>query len=187
MASRVLLIIRWIALLVLILAILLIIARLRFPAPDRRSVGMIESMRRLWARLREKREDAKARQADLRALRGKRVLLVDPEDKSARIMRWKLEDLGCDVIAAKTGMQGLKLVTRNAPDVVIVDALLPDIQASEFYYALKLPDTPVIFVGTLASQYDELRRLGSKVACVSKPYDPEEVAALAGYMLPRES
>lgn len=187
MPARVLLLIRWIALLVLILAILLIIVRLKLPMPERRSTGLIESLRRLWARLRERREDARAKQADLRALQGKRVLLVDPEDKSARVMQWKLEDLGCSVITAKTGMQGLKLAARNAPDVVIVDALLPDIQASEFYRALELPDIPVVFVGTLASQYDELRRLGSKVACVSKPYDPEEVAALAGYMLPRES
>ncbi len=177
--------IRWLALIVLVLAIVLIIARLKLPMPERRSESTITMLRRWWRHIRERREDIRAREDDLMALRGRKALLVDPDEKSARVMQWKLDSLGCRVTKARNGVQGLVIAREQAPDLVIADALLPDMRADEFYRSLGRPEAPVVFVGVMASHYDELRSLGPRVACLAKPYDPEEAAALAGYMLPR--
>ncbi|OFX17710.1 MAG: hypothetical protein A2Z18_07530 [Armatimonadetes bacterium RBG_16_58_9] len=68
---------------------------------------------------------------------------------------------------------------------MIADALLPDVSAVEFYKSLNRRDIPVIYVGVLYAQWDELHRLGPNVLCLSKPFDPDEAAALAGLMLRR--
>lgn len=184
MPVRLLIWIRWIALIVLVLAIALIVIRMKVPMPEVRSRGLIGDLRALWRRLREKRQDARDRDADLGALAGRSALLVDPDEKSARVMAWKLESLDCRVTKVRSGLQAIERARDGNYDVAIVDALLPDMSAQDFHQSLGKRDMPVVFVGVAASQYDELKSLGGSVACLSKPYDPEEAAALAGYLLP---
>lgn len=179
--------VRWIALIVLLLAVLLIIVRLKFPPTrDTRSESTMKWLRQLWRALRERRRDALDRSDDLRALAGRRALLIDPDEKSARVMAWKLDSLKCVVTRARTGTQGLSAAGQGEFDLLIVDALLPDTSAADLYASLAITTKPIVFVGVLASQYDELRALGRNVACLGKPYDPEEAAAVAGYMIQRE-
>ncbi len=185
MPARVILLIRWLALIVLVLAVVLIIARWKLPMPQTRSESLLATLRRALAGLRKRRADVRAHENDLAALQGRRALLVDPDEKSARVMAWKLENLRCAVVRTRTGMQALSLARTRNFDFVVVDALLPDMSAAEFYRSLGSNDRPVVFVGVLASQHEELRSLSDNVACLSKPYDPEEAAAIAGYILSR--
>ena len=188
MPARALVFVRWLSLAVLILALLLIFIRLKYPpARETQSESAVGWLKRTWRALRERRRDARERSDDLRALAGKRVLLIDPDEKSARVMAWKLESLKCAVTKARTGAQGLSAARKEKYDLLIVDALLPDTSAADLYASPAIAGRPVVFVGVLASQYDALRALGRNVACLGKPYDPEEAAAVAGYMIHREA
>ena len=178
--------VRWLALALLVIAIALII--IRWKCRDRPSVpyeGSIAFWHGVWRRWRERKEDVRERDRSLQALRGQTALVVDPDEKSCRVMSWKLENLGCRVVQARSGSQGAAMAANHDTDLVIADALLPDVSASDFYEMLDGLNAPVIFIGVLRDQRDELRSLGPNVACVAKPYDPEEVAALAGYLLRR--
>ena len=186
MSARLVLLVKWVAVAVLALAIVLIIARRKLPMRDRRSRSMLDILRALWARWRERREDAREHAGELAALRDKTALLVGPEDKSFRVMRWKLEGLRCEVFRARTGTQALSLARDEKPDLVVADALLPDMSALDFYQSLGRRDMPVAFVGVLGHQWDELHKLGRNVTCAGSPFDPEAVAATVGYMLGRE-
>lgn len=167
------------------IAVLLIIARWKFPVQTQ-SKGFFAYLRDIWKALRERQEDVREKTQNLRALRNKTALLIDPDEKSSRIMTWKLESLECTVIRARDGAQGLSKVREQRPDFIITDALLTDMSASDFFHSLQTQNLPVIFIGVLRNQWDELHKLGYNVACFAKPYDPEEVASLAGYMLLRD-
>ena len=98
---------------------------------------------------------------------------------------WRLESLDCTVLRARSGRAALRVDQQSAPDVVVADALLPDVSAIQFYEQLGAAHRPVVFVGVLREQWDALHSLGANVACFGKPYDPDEVAAQAGAMLRR--
>jgi CheY-like chemotaxis protein len=185
MSARLALMIRWAALAVLVLAIVLIIARWRLPMREHRSRSTLDILRALWTRLRERREDAREHAVDVAALRDRTALIVGPEDKGLRVIRWKLEALKCKVIRARTGTHALAVARDEKPDVIVADALLPDMSAADFYQSLADADVPVAFVGVLGHQWDELHKLGRSVTCAGRPFDPEEVAAALGYMLRR--
>ncbi len=183
MSARLALLLRYVGLVILVLAIVLIIARWKLPMRDHRSRGVLDVLRALWAGWRERRKDIRELSEDLAALRGKTALLVGPEDKSLRVMRWKLEGLRCGVVSARTGREAVAIAARENPDMVIADALLPDMSAVDLYESLGRHETPVAFVGVQSRQWDELHRLGRNVVCVGKPFDPDELAAAIGYLL----
>lgn len=187
MSARLFLALRWVAVGVLILAIVLIIARWKLPMRERRSQSMLAYLRDLWHRLRERREDIREEDEDLRVLRGRTALVVDPDERSLRVMAWKLDGLKARVMKARTGSQALEMARKRRPDLVIADSMLPDISAAAFFREVEGWNVPLVFVGVTRGQWDELRSLGRNVVCLAKPYDPEEAAMLAGEMLRRES
>ena len=185
MPARLATAVRYVGLALLLIAIALIVIRRKFPSRERASQSMVGSVRELWRRIGERREDLRERSMNLRALRDKSALVVDPDEKSARVLNWKLGSLGCEVLRARTGANGLARAARENPSILIADALLADVSAAEFYKSLGRRDIPVIYLGVLYAQWDELHRLGRNVRCMSKPFDPDEAAALAGLMLRR--
>lgn len=183
MSAKLVLIARYIAILVILIAIALIVIRRKFPATYRPGIGRTRFWRELWLRWRERRLDQRERQSNLRALRGKLALVVDPDDKSARVLSWRLGVLRCRTIRSRVGSNGVARARSEKPDVIFVDALLTDISAADFYKSLDMPGTPVVFVGALNAQWGDLRSLGPSVACLAKPFDPDDAAALAGFLL----
>lgn len=201
MPQLLLLVARYVAIFGLVVALLLIFVRWRFPQKQVKEGGTGSASepspsywRALWKLyLRARRQD-KERDANLRAIRAKSVLVVDSDEKSCKVLIWKLQQLGCSILRARSGGQAIKLVreflepvsgSARSVDVVVSDALLPDISALDFCDILADYDIPIVLVGVLKAQRDELTRVGDRVACLGKPYDPDDAAALAGKMLAR--
>ena len=55
----------------------------------------------------------------------KRVLLVDDDREIVESMRIALENGGYEVLVARDGNQGLVMVERDNPDLVILDMMMP--------------------------------------------------------------
>jgi DNA-binding response OmpR family regulator len=55
----------------------------------------------------------------------KRILLVDDDREIVESMRLALEAGGYEVLVARDGNQGLTLVERENPDLVILDMMMP--------------------------------------------------------------
>lgn len=182
---------RYIAIFGLVVAILLIFVRWRFPKKDITHTGDGGSSSEkdpsywqvLWHLYKKAKARNQAREADQRELRGKRVLVVDPDEKSCKVLIWRLEQLGCKVTKARTGAQAI--VLAGSVDVVISDALLPDVSAVDFCYELK--DMPIVLVGVLKAQRDELSKFGKRIERLRKPYDPDDAAVLAGRLVKQRS
>jgi DNA-binding response OmpR family regulator len=55
----------------------------------------------------------------------KRILLVDDDREIVESMRIALESSGYEILIARDGNQGLVMVERDDPDLVILDMMMP--------------------------------------------------------------
>ncbi|EAQ77957.1 MULTISPECIES: response regulator transcription factor [Blastopirellula] len=69
----------------------------------------------------------------------KRILLVDDDNEIVETLRYALESRGYEIMIARDGNQGLALVEREDPDLVILDMMMP--KRSGFLVLEKLRQT----------------------------------------------
>lgn len=65
------------------------------------------------------------------------VLVVDDEPTISRALRITLSARGFGVVTAATGAEGLRAMFRDAPDAVIVDLGLPDMDGTELISTIR--------------------------------------------------
>jgi len=113
------------------------------------------------------------------------VLVVDDSPEELGMLTAALEDAGLAVLVARDGTRALSLLDRAAPDVILMDAVMPGIDGFETCRRIKQkPDmrhVPVIFMTGLSDTEDILRGLGAGgVDYVTKPVAPDELIARIG-------
>ena len=108
----------------------------------------------------------------------KRILVIDDEDDIREVAQLCLETVGgWEVITAASGNEGVALASSEAPDAILLDVMMPDMDGPTTFQKLQATqDTqhiPVILL-TAKVQASEQRRfadLGVKAVFV-KPFDP---------------
>ncbi|CAN5696069.1 hypothetical protein BH23GEM11_BH23GEM11_10010 [soil metagenome] len=111
------------------------------------------------------------------ALQGKTVLVVDDEEDSRTLLRVALEDLGCRVLLARDGAEGLEVARSEGPDLITLDLMMPGMSGWEMLRGLRddprIRNIPVVVVSLVA---DESGRptLGA-VDLLPKPFDREDL------------
>jgi CheY-like chemotaxis protein len=65
-----------------------------------------------------------------------RILVVDDEERNRRLRTAMLEAEGCVVLAAADGKQALELARQSPPDLVLLDIMMPGMDAYEVARAL---------------------------------------------------
>lgn len=111
----------------------------------------------------------------------KRVICIEDEPEMIDLVRLILSRKGFDVIGAEGGIEGLKLVRSEKPDLVLLDLMMPDLDGWEVYQEIKsdpeLRTIPVIVVTAKAQPIDKV--LGLHIAKVedyiTKPFSPQEL------------
>jgi excisionase family DNA binding protein len=102
------------------------------------------------------------------------VLIVDDEERVRNALARMVEQLGCRARQAKNGVVGLELVRDEAPDLVLIDLMMPDMNGPQFMEELRIdhPRLPVIIVTGYPDS--ELMRQASQhapVMLLSKPVE----------------
>jgi two-component system OmpR family response regulator len=119
---------------------------------------------------------------------GERLLLVDDEDNLRSMLEAALRHHGFDVATAATGRQALDAVTAAAPDLLVLDVMLPDLDGFEVCRRLRTEGTrtPVLFLTARDATEDKVRglTLGGDDYLV-KPFSLEELVARAHALLRR--
>jgi CheY-like chemotaxis protein len=113
-----------------------------------------------------------------------RLLLVDDEPDIRAIAKMSLERVGgWEVTAAASAAEALDAVQRAAPDVVLLDVMMPDVDGPAVYAQLRPllgEAVPIIFL-TAKDEHERLLALGA-AGVIAKPFDPislpREVAAI---------
>lgn len=92
-----------------------------------------------------------------------KILIVDDEELNVRFLSTFLQRKGYEIDVASTGVEALEHIDREKPDVVLLDAMMPEMDGFEVCRQLrKNPEThllPVIMVTALHSIEDEVRAL----------------------------
>ena len=109
------------------------------------------------------------------------VLIVDDSPESIDVLRSLLQQ-DYHVQPAIHGELALRLAQRFAPDVILLDVMMPDMDGYEVCRRLKSDNAtaniPVIFITTLSEAVQEARGLSlGAVDYITKPYVPTLVRA----------
>ena len=108
----------------------------------------------------------------------KKILIVDDESGITQEIKEFLEEEGYEVYTADMAKIGMRLIETIFPDVVLIDAKLPDISGNEVlrFCKEKSPRTKTIIVTGYVDQHvmDEAESIG-RDAFLQKPFDLEKI------------
>jgi len=108
------------------------------------------------------------------------VLVVDDSPESLGMLNVALNTQGYTALVALNGLQALSIVEKVQPDVILLDAVMPEMDGFETCKRLKalLPNTPIIFMTGLTDVEDVVKGFNAGgVDYVTKPISPDEVIA----------
>jgi DNA-binding response OmpR family regulator len=108
----------------------------------------------------------------------RKVLVVDDEQDVAKALKVRLKANGFNVVLASDSIQGFTMASKEKPDLIILDIMLPG--GGGFAVAERLKQSqvthriPIIFLTGIAGGEERAYRLGAS-GYVMKPYHPDEL------------
>jgi DNA-binding response OmpR family regulator len=131
------------------------------------------------------RPDNDAWREKVNELEGKRILIVDDDVNVLSLLESVLSMTGAEVYAAEGGVQALELFNAHAPDLVLLDIMMPDMNGLETCTRIQQRSrVPIIFLTALSQDNEVVRGLESgAVDYVTKPFSPRILVARAGAAL----
>ncbi len=118
-----------------------------------------------------------------------RILLVDDEPDIRLILRDYLLHAGYEVELAADGREALRLFDGTAPDLVLLDRMLPSVTGEDVLRHIRRRGaTPVILLTAKTAEDDRVGGLEMGADdYVPKPFSPREVVARVGCVLRRSA
>ncbi len=109
------------------------------------------------------------------------VVYIEDEQEMIDLVKLILARKHIDVSGAAGGKEGIEIIQRTLPDLVLLDLMMPEMDGWEVYHQLKANEAtrhiPVIVVTAKAQKID--RVLGLHIAKVddyiAKPFSPNEL------------
>jgi DNA-binding NtrC family response regulator len=120
---------------------------------------------------------------------GTRVLIVDDDPASRRLLEVRLRPLECDVATAGNGEQALTSIRKDVPDLVLLDLQMPKMGGIEVLRALRKEgtDVPVIVItahGSIETAVEAMKE--SAYDFITKPVDANHFDIVVRKLLERE-
>ncbi len=76
-----------------------------------------------------------------------RILVVDDDPPSVKMISFLLREEGYDVISTDNGLEALELVDSEAPDLVVLDVMMPNLDGFEVCRRMRQrTDVPILFL-----------------------------------------
>jgi PAS domain S-box-containing protein len=108
------------------------------------------------------------------------ILIVDDTPDNLRLLSRMLADHGYKVRPAPSGSHALATTRKEAPDLILLDIMMPEMDGYEVCRTLKedesTRDIPVIFLGGLSELEDKMKGFeAGGVDYITKPFHENEV------------
>ena len=110
---------------------------------------------------------------------GKTVLVVDDESRMVEFIAMNLELEGFRVVRAANGSEALEKASREHPDLVLLDIMMPEMDGFETLAGLReTSSVPVIFLTAKSEEADRIRGLDLGADdYITKPFSPRELVS----------
>ncbi len=118
-------------------------------------------------------------------MEGKKILVVDDEKKIRELLELRLSSAGYQVLQAKDGEEGVEMARRYAPDLILMDVMMPKMDGPEAVSHLeedsRTNEIPVIFLTAIITKEEEesqgagFQVDASRYQFIAKPFDGEEL------------
>jgi DNA-binding response OmpR family regulator len=115
-------------------------------------------------------------------------MIVDDEPDIVEVVRTYLERDGFEVHASANGAEALEAVARLAPDVIILDVMLPGLDGLNVCREIRKTRTmPILMLSARGDDLDKI--LGLEIGAddyMTKPFNPKELVARVRAMMRRQ-
>jgi DNA-binding response OmpR family regulator len=118
------------------------------------------------------------------------ILVADDEEDVRELVTYRLTRSGYDVIGAVDGQEAFELASERAPDLMVLDVMMPRLDGYELTRRLRaeesLRSVPVILLTARSHETDVSR--GFEVGAddyLRKPFNPDELVARVRAVLGR--
>ena len=107
------------------------------------------------------------------------ILVVDDDAHIRQVITFALAKAGFRTIEAADGQQALERFAREAPDLVVLDIVMPELDGTEVCRRLRRgSQVPIVFLSSKDEEIDRI--LGLELGgddYVAKPFSPRELVA----------
>ena len=117
------------------------------------------------------------------------VLVVEDESGLASTLSYNLRKNGFNVVSAADGVEGLRAVRRDHPDVIVLDLMLPKMDGLEVCRRVRAEsDVPILMLTAKSEEFDKV--VGLEMGAddyLTKPFSMRELMARVRALLRRSS
>jgi DNA-binding response OmpR family regulator len=125
---------------------------------------------------------------------GKKILVVDDEEDIRKLVRRLLMDKGHQVLEADRGLMALRLVKEQSPDLILLDAMLPELHGFDIAKRIKGSDKygsiPILMMSAVYRGWriaEDLKANYGIEDYIEKPFRIAEMLAKVTRLLDRKS
>lgn len=104
----------------------------------------------------------------------KKVLIIEDDSDFQDIYQLYLQGESYQVLAARNGKEGLAVLEKEIPDIIILDLIMPVMDGEEFYVKLREQERwrgiPVIIASVNEKVPPKVAELGAVAGFLKKPF-----------------
>ena len=121
-----------------------------------------------------------------------KIMIVEDDPDICEILQYNLEQEGFDVMTFNDGNTALKSITKDPPDLLLLDLMLPGMNGLEIARIVRkderILNLPIIMITARSTEMDILQglELGAD-DYITKPFRPREVIARVNALLRRHN
>ncbi len=118
---------------------------------------------------------------------GQKILVVEDETSIREVINLYLKRAGYEVTLAKDGIQAIEALTKEMPDLIVLDLMLPHVDGLEITRWLReRGDVPIIMLTARREESDRIKGLEMGADdYVVKPFSPQELVSRVRAVLRR--
>ena len=117
----------------------------------------------------------------------RKVLVVDDDAHIRDVVSFTIRRAGFEVVEAADGREALDMAESNAPDLIVLDVLMPELEGIDVCRAIRrTSNVPILFLSSKDQVVDRIIGLDAGADdYVTKPFSPRELVARVQAMFRR--
>jgi len=118
---------------------------------------------------------------------GKKVLIIDDDKDTLKLISLLFMNAGAQAITARDGLDGISKLHSHQPDLIVLDAMMPGVSGFDVCKQIrKISGIPVIMLTALGQESNVINGLDAGADdYLQKPYNPEILLARARSVMRR--